>query len=84
MASLKDPLLQLNARIHQSVSKKFNMAVAAKGLTKQEALEEAIMSWVHKGEKELPPVDLDFPTIPARGKKKINPTKEQLDEAMFG
>ncbi len=60
------------------------MAVAAKGLTKQEALEQAIMSWVHQGEKQLPPIDEDFPIIRARSGKKINPTKEQISEAMSG
>ena len=80
--NVKDEVVALNARIPVHLRRAFDVAVAQRGITKQQAMEEALLAWVHQasGAEPLPP----FPLFASKSERRFDLTREQIDEASIG
>ncbi len=79
---VKDEVAALNARIPVQLRRAFDVAVAQRGITKQQAVEEALLTWVHQASsaEALPP----FPLFASKSERRFNLIREQIDEASIG
>jgi hypothetical protein len=71
----------LNARINNSLRRAFDIAVARRGVTKQEAVEEALRLWLRDPHAGQPRPRLKPPRITG-AKPNINVTGRDLDELL--
>lgn len=79
---VKEEVVSLNARIPVKLRRAFDVECAKRGITKQQALEEALSAWTRQPScaGPLPP----FPVFPSKSERKFNFTPEQIDEASIG
>jgi len=82
MKAKEEEVIALNVRIPVRLRRAFDVEVAKRGITKQEAMEEALSAWTHQSASPslLPP----FPVFPSKSGRKFNITPEQIDEASIG
>lgn len=78
----KEEVISLNVRIPVPLRRAFDVEVAKRGITKQEAMEEALSAWTLglASAAPLPP----FPVFPSKSSRKFNITPGQIDEASIG
>jgi hypothetical protein len=84
MLVTKHDLSALNARVSRPVQKRFEIAVAHRGITKQKAVEEALQLWIahqsslrHRKMGKAPLIRSGKPGSP-------NLTGQDIDEVLFG
>jgi len=84
MRGSKQRLAALNARVNRPLRRRFDIAVAHRGVTKQKAVEEALRLWLQRSSggdrrrmSEAPLIKSDRPGT-------LNLTNEQIDAILFG
>ena len=79
---VKAEIVALNARISVKLRRAFDVEVAKRGITKQQAMEEALLAWTRQptSAEPMPP----FPEFPSKSARKFNFTPVQIDEASIG
>ncbi len=77
-------LVPLNARIDATVRRGFDVAVAHRGITKQEAVEEALRRWVADQAASRKRRMDEAPLIPSRRPGSLRLTNKQIDDLLFG
>ena len=79
---VKEEVTSLNARVPVRLRRAFDVAVAQRGVTKQQAMREALSAWIAERQASAPVVP--FPLFPSKSERKFELTREQVDDASIG
>jgi hypothetical protein len=84
MQATRKDLVPLNARVSRPVQRRFEIAVAHRGITKQKAVEEALQLWIaHQSSLQQRKMD-KAPLIRFGKPGSLNLTGYDIDEVLFG
>jgi hypothetical protein len=84
MRATKQDLATLNARVSPAVQRRFEIAVAHRGITKQKAVEEALQLWIaHQSTLQQRKMG-KAPLIRSGKPGSLNLTGQDIDEVLFG
>ena len=81
---VKDEVTALNARLNVQVCRAFDISVAKKGISKQQAVEEAIRLWISAQVKQSEGLTVRAPIISTRGRGKYTLSAQEVDDAVLG
>jgi hypothetical protein len=84
MQATKQDLAALNARVSRPVQRRFEIAVAHRGITKQKAVEEALQLWIAHQSCLRKRKMGKAPLIRSRQPGSLNLTGQDIDEILFG
>ena len=83
MRATKQDQVALNSRVSRPVQRRFEIAVAHRGITKQKAVEEALQLWIaHQSSVRLQKMG-KAPLIRSRRPGSLNLTGRDIDEILF-
>jgi hypothetical protein len=84
MQATKQDLAALNARVSKPVHRRFEIAVAHRGIAKQKAVEEALQLWIaHQSSLRQRKMG-KAPLIRSGKPGSLNLTGQDIDEVLFG
>jgi hypothetical protein len=84
MQATKQNLATLNARVSRPVQRRFEIAVAHRGITRQKAIEEALQLWIaHQSSLQQRKMG-KAPLIRSGKSGPLNLTGQDIDEVLFG
>jgi hypothetical protein len=84
MQATKQNLATLNARVSRPVQRRFEVAVAHRGITKQKAVEEALQLWIAQQSSLRQRRMGKAPLIRSGKPGSPNLTGRDIDEVLFG
>ena len=74
----------LNARVSVRLCQAFDIEVAKKRITKQQAVEEAIQLWISAQVKQAEGLTVRAPILAADGRHQYTLSPQEIDDAVLG
>jgi hypothetical protein len=81
---VKAEVIPLNARVNVRVCRAFDIEVAKKRITKQQAVEEALRLWLNAQEKQSEGLAVRAPILPSEGRDQYILSAREIDDAVLG